>query len=466
MTGTHRPQLVSPMDALLLKGDDHPATRAIMSAALVLDRAPDFERLVDAFERATRAVPRMRAVVSRQTRFGAMAHWVPDDDFDVLDHVRQAGAPADRSLRAVLDMAATGAATAFDPARALWDAVLVTGLDDGSAVVLLRMHHAIADGVRVLEMMAHLVDLEPNPEKPELPTLERRGSSLIRRSEQAVHSSSQTALAHQRQILAASRAIARSALRPVSTATRAATYVRSAARTFSTGGASPSSLLSARSRGRRFAVLELRLDDVRQAARTHSATVNDIFLAGLTDGLTRYHESQGVTVDAIPISLPIDVSGDGPSADGADGGNHFSAAVIAAPGSGTGAAARVSRIHELVASRRAEPGLDAPLRLAPVLQQAPPWLANATMNAYAQRIDLQASNIVGPDFPVHLAGARIDRFHAFGPLSGVPVMAVLISYDGVCTVGFTVDPAAVTDPDALVELTRGAFDGLLSHDPE
>ena len=191
---------------------------------MVLDRAPDADRLAEAFERATRAVPRMRSRIVRSSLPLGMSHWVPDDDFDVRDHVRQVGAPGDRSLRSVLDMAGASAATPFDPARALWDAVLVTGLEDRSAVVLIRVHHAIADGVRILEMMAHLVDLEPDPAKPELPALEPRGSSLTRRSERMVHTTSQTALAHQRQAVSVSRMMMSSTLHPLTSTVNAASY--------------------------------------------------------------------------------------------------------------------------------------------------------------------------------------------------------------------------------------------------
>ena len=43
--------LVAPLDALLLKGDADPSTRAIMSSALMLDAVPDAAALEEAFER-------------------------------------------------------------------------------------------------------------------------------------------------------------------------------------------------------------------------------------------------------------------------------------------------------------------------------------------------------------------------------------------------------------------------------
>lgn len=462
MTPTPRPHIVAPLDALLLKGDADPTTRAIMSAAMVLDRAPDVERLTEAFERATRAVPRMRSRIVRSSLPLGMSHWVPDDDFDVRDHLRQVGAPGDRSLRSVLDMASASAATPFDPARALWDAVLVTGLKDRSAVVLIRVHHAIADGVRILEMMAHLVDLEPDPAKPDLPALEPRGSSLTRRSERMVHTTSQTALAHQRQAVGASQMMMSSTLHPLTSTVNAATYARSAVRAFSSDGAGPSGLLKSRSRGRTFGAIEFPLDAARRCAKSHSATVNDVFLSALVDGMSRYHDSCGAPVDFIPVAFPIDISGNA----GPEAGNHFSAAVLAAPASPLDPHARVEAIHELVLSRRAERGLDAPARLAPVLHHVPSWLATAGMHAYARRVDIQASNIVGPDCAVYLAGSRVGRFYAFGPLPGVPVMAVLVSYEGTCTIGFTIDPAAVTDVDLFMQSARNAFDDLLADEAE
>ena len=74
--------LVAPLDALLLKGDADPSTRAIMNAALVLSSEPDNNVLGEAFERAARAVPRMRQRVVDDGLNWGRATWVPDDAFE------------------------------------------------------------------------------------------------------------------------------------------------------------------------------------------------------------------------------------------------------------------------------------------------------------------------------------------------------------------------------------------------
>ncbi len=452
--------LVAPLDALLLAGDDDPTTRAIMSSALVLESAPDIERLVDAFERATRAVPRMRQRVVGPGWALGRARWVQDAAFDVHDHVRRVGTPGDGSMAAVLRVAGDFATVPFDSARPLWDATLVTGVAKGRAVLLLRVHHAIADGVRALHMMANLLDLEPDPAKGELGALEQHGSGFTMVRDHLVKSTSQAIEAGQRRTDSLARAAFDTALRPVEAASAAASYARSAVRTYSSVGVDPSPLLRSRSRAREFATLEFPLADVRAAAKADSATVNDVFLAGLLGGLRNYHAALAEPVTDLPISFPIDVAGDAAP----DSGNHFSAAVIAGPSSVEDPRARLRAVHELVASRRSEPGVDAPLRLAPMLHHVPSWLAGKALNAYARRVDLQASNIVGPDCAVYLAGTRVERFFAFGPLPGVPLMAVLVSYEGTCTLGFTIDPAAVTQPDLFITGTRLSFEELLGCD--
>ena len=450
--------LVAPLDALLLKGDADPSTRAIMTAALVMDRPPEFHRLTDAFERASLAVPRMRQRVSNAPwALGHHAEWAEDDQFDVRYHVRRVGAPGDRSLQAVLSMASDCATAPLDPARPLWDASLVGGLDDGRAVLLLRAHHAIADGVRAIHMMANLLDLEENPTREPIPTLVPREPGLRDAAGRMVRTASQAMLTNQQRAGTFTRAMLKNALSPIESVTGAAGYARSTLRTFGSGGAEPSPLLQQRSRARSFGTIELALDDIRRVAKAHSATVNDVFLAGLLGGVGRYHEAFGLPAQDVPVSFPVDVSGDCAP----DGGNHFSAAVIPGPSSLADPIARVHEVHRLVSSRRSEQGVDAAMRLAPVLHQAPAWVVTAAMAAYSRRIDLQASNVVGPDCPMFLAGSKVERFFAFGPLPGVPAMVVLVSYEGLCTLGFTIDPAAVTDPELLLACTRASFGELL-----
>lgn len=445
---------MAALDELLLKGDAWPITRPIMTMALVLDRSPTCDRLDAVFGKASALVPRMRQRVSKPAWAGLPATWVEDESFDIAHHLTRVGAPGDGSLDAAITWASTSATRPFDPARPLWDAVLVENLDDHRALLVIRAHHAIADGVRSIQMMAALLTLDSSPAPvEEVLAEERERAALFPRQSRLVLTSSRAIATNTATAVNITLATSKFGLRPVTTLAHASRYVRSALRTIGRGEAESSALLSGRGSSRRFVTLEMSLESLKAAARSHGATVNDVYLTALLGGFRKYHEAQGYPVTDVPLALPIDVSGGSRHA----AGNHISAAIIPGPSSIEDPVARLHRVHDLVVSRRAEPGLGALERLAPMLRQVPSSVAATAIAAHARRVDLQASNLVGPPCPVYIAGEKVDRMFAFGPLPGVPAMAVLVSYDGICTVGLTLDPEAVTDTALFTTCMRDAF---------
>jgi diacylglycerol O-acyltransferase len=455
------PEDLTALDELLLKGDAWPTTRPIMTMALLLSRTPAAGRLEAAFEKAIHTVPRMRQRVARSVWTFGRASWVDVDEFELSYHLRRIGAPGDGSFDAALDWASGDATAPFDPSRPLWDATLVERLADGRALVVIRAHHSIADGVRAIQMMAALLDLEASPphdaatggaEKP--PTV------LSPNTAQIFRAIGRTWVTNPAQAAGFARSASRASLRPAHALADTTAYVRSALRTVDRGDATPSALLSGRSNSRHFATLEVPLDTIKATAKTNGATVNDVYLTGLIGGLRKYHQAFALVPTDIALALPIDVAGDSEH----QAGNHISAAIIPGPASVEDPVARLRIVHELVASRRAEPGLSALDHLAPTIRQVPARAAIAAMGVHARRVELQASNLVGPPFPVYLAGQQVDRMYAFGPLPRVPAMAVLVSYEGVCTIGLTLDPAAITDIGLFLNCVRDSFKELLGED--
>ena len=455
------PEDLTALDELLLKGDAWPTTRPIMTLALVLSGTPAAGRVEAAFDKAINAVPRMRQRVARSVWTMGRASWVDVEEFELSYHLRRIGAPGDGSLDSALAWASGGTTAPFDPARPLWDAVLVERLVDGRALVVIRAHHAIADGVRAIQMMAALLDLEPSPpsasnedDAAKLPTV------LSPNVAQFLRGVGRTWVTNPVQATGFAQSMSRASVHPARAFAETTSYVRSALRTVDRGRATPSPLLSGRSNSRRFSTLEVPLDAMKATAKTNGVTVNDVYLTGLIGGLRNYHQAFDLVPSDIPLALPIDVSGDSEH----QAGNHISAAIIPAPASIGDPIERLRVVHELVASRRAEPGLGALDHLAPTLRQVPARTAIAALGVHARRVDLQASNLIGPPFPLYLAGQKVDRMYAFGPLPRVPAMAVLVSYDGVCTIGFTLDPAAITDTGLFVTCVQEAFEELLDED--
>ena len=225
--------------------------------------------------------------------------------------------------------------------------------------------------------------------------------------------------------------------------------------------AETSPLLRRRSLASRTIVLELPLADLRTAAKSvevngGTASVNDAYLAALCGGLARYHDVLGVPVDAIPLAIPVSLRG----ADDRASGNRFTGVTIAAPLGEPDPAERMRQVREQVIARRSEPALDVIGRLAPALAMLP----DETLHEVVERIpppDVQASNVPGYAKETFLAGARVQRQYALGPLPRVAMMAILVSRAGTCTVAFRYDTASFTAADQLEKCLQAGFDEIV-----
>ena len=81
------------VDHLMHRGEANPRTRSGVMLVEILDRTPDWTRVLDTFERASRVVPRLRQKAVVPSLPTASPRWVIDPDFDLLYHLRRVRAP-------------------------------------------------------------------------------------------------------------------------------------------------------------------------------------------------------------------------------------------------------------------------------------------------------------------------------------------------------------------------------------
>ena len=141
-----------------------PMLRSTITAVLVLDQAPDPARLRHILERGTRMVARMRQRVRGNPLSVAPPRWEVDPHFDLDYHLRWVRAAGARDLRSVLDLAQPMAMQGFDRARPLWEMLVVTDLADGGAALVMKIHHAITDGVGAVQIALVLFELSRDAE--------------------------------------------------------------------------------------------------------------------------------------------------------------------------------------------------------------------------------------------------------------------------------------------------------------
>ena len=81
-----------------------------------------------------------------------------DPDFDLDFHLRTVRAPGDGGLRDLLDFTQPIAMQSFDRDRPLWELYVVDGLAGGKAGLVMKLHHAISDGVGLVQMMSRMME--------------------------------------------------------------------------------------------------------------------------------------------------------------------------------------------------------------------------------------------------------------------------------------------------------------------
>ncbi|MEV5753870.1 wax ester/triacylglycerol synthase family O-acyltransferase [Actinoallomurus sp. NPDC052308] len=90
-------------------------------------------------------------------------YWIEDPDFDLEYHVREIALPEPGDDRQLAEQVARLHQRPLDRARPLWEMYLVQGLRGGRIALYAKIHHALIDGVAAAQIVAALLDLEPEP---------------------------------------------------------------------------------------------------------------------------------------------------------------------------------------------------------------------------------------------------------------------------------------------------------------
>jgi diacylglycerol O-acyltransferase / wax synthase len=446
---------MNDQDALMFHIERDPLLRSTMVGIMRFDRPPDRDRFEQALENLVRALPRFRQRAEPDLLQLAPPRWEPDPYFDLGFHFARVSAPGEGNERDLLDLAAKLGMASFDLARPLWRVVLVEGLADGGAALILKVHHSVTDAMGFFRVLGNLVQTGPDDEiaaAAEVDAGERMGS--MRRVLDAGAYRTREAVG-----LAGGTGAALGSLltAPVPTVRGGLRLLGSMARILRPEFSPESPLMRERSLNVRYGTLELPLDEFKASATQAGGKLNDAFLAGIAGGMSDYHARHGFEPAALRVNMPVNFRAD----DSAGGGNYFVPARFLPPLAGSSPRERLREIGRVVQDVRSEPALTRFDTLTGLLNRAPA-LSTPLFGAMLGSVDVDASNVPGPPFRLYCAGAEIERMYPFGPLAGAAVNVSVVSYGGMLYVAVNTDTAAVPDPAELVECLEQGFAEVLA----
>jgi len=454
------PRPLRGWDAATWRGaEGSTSLRSPLVGVMVLDKAPDWQRLTERMDRVTRVVPRLRERPLRGPLPFGSPRMAVDPDFDLSFHLRRYRLPSPATWDDVLDESRRQSLAGFDNARPLWRATLLEGLPGGRAVFVMKLHHALADGQAAVALGAALFDFTPDaaalddgPPAPDAVALDpvallasslRDGVDLL--AGMAVGAASR--------MLPALRDLAES---PVDATQNLITTMRSVWRFTNVPDGPLSPLMRGRSSTYRFGTFSFRFSQLQAVARSHNQSINDVFMAAVAGGMRRYHERHGVEVEELRFNLPISLR-----EPGVEAANAVTIARFHVPIAEANPEVRMRIIGETVSKWRAEPALGFADGLADLSRFVPvELLAQA-----ARASDVTTSNVVGVPVPVYLVGSQVLQMFPLVATIGAAVNVTMITYDGKAEVGFSADEAALDDIENLIEDLREGFGEVLGHTP-
>lgn len=454
------PDRMTDSDALMWNMERDPKLRSTVTAIMLLDRDPDWDRMVDRGERLTRMLPRLRQRVVEPPRLLGPPRYELDPDFDLAYHLRRVAAPPPGDFRTVLDFAQASAMAGLDRHRPLWEYTLFEGLEGGRAALVQKLHHSLADGVGGMQLALLTVDMEreppeegplpaePQPEHVGLFGVER--DALVRSARTLVDTTAQ-----------APGLLGRAVARLRDPGGAVADLGRVAASTFRLLGPAlrtRSPIMTARSTRWRYFTTEVPLDELKRAAKEGEGSLNDAYLTAVCGAFDRYHRRHGHPTPELRMTMPMNLRGE----DEPLGGVRLVPLRMLVPTAEPDPLKRMRRIHEISERVRHEPAAEITTSIASVLNRLPESAMTLVFEGMLEHVDFLASNVPGMPFRCYAGGAEILRWYGFGPCEGAAVNLTLLSHNDTCCIGVNFDAAAVPDPEVFLDCLEESFAEVLA----
>ncbi|MGV0849853.1 WS/DGAT/MGAT family O-acyltransferase [Mycolicibacterium phlei] len=447
---------LTTLDAGFLQAEDADphVSLAIGALAVLAGPMPDFATLTAELADRIMTAPRFRQVLRTHPLDLEPPEWVDDDAFDLSHHVRLAALPRPGDDAALYRVVADVMERRLDRERPLWECWVVDGLAHNRWAILIKIHHCVVDGVAATHLLTGLCDhrteehAEPTenrePARRQLPSVSLNPADWLAwawRTSCGVTSATTRAL-HGGLDLAAG------VLRP----------------------AAASSLTGPVSDMRRYATVEVSMEDVESVCERFGVTVNDVALAAITDSFRTMLLRRGEKPRRTSLRTLVPVSVRSADAEGRPD-NRVSVMLPYLPVEKSDPIQQLLTVHERMTrakgsgQRQAGSALIAATNLIPFPVTA--WAVRALTRLPQRGVVTLATNVPGPRKRVRLMGREVIRLLPIPPLAlqlrtGVAILSyadhlafgIIGDYDAAPDVGELADGIARA-VSRLAELSHG-----------
>ncbi|MDP1794025.1 MAG: wax ester/triacylglycerol synthase family O-acyltransferase [Acidimicrobiales bacterium] len=383
--------------------------------------------------------------------------WVEEESVVLEDHVHRAVLPDGGGIDAIAPLVGEVASRPLPRDRPMWEALVIEGLDDNRAALVIKVHHSLVDGVSGIASLVPFFDLEQSPtESPIADTWEAQPAPTLGELAQETLAELRRRPA---EVVRASRRVMGS-LVDGARAGIGAPLPMGGPRVVWNDALTPR---------RSVAFTDIGVDEVKSVRGAFGGTVNDVVVALVAGSLHRYLSARGELPDralvaAVPTSERAPEHG--------LAGNRLSMMLYGLP---VHLADPLDRLEEVARSAalakdlydRVGVGLFADVASMVPLRFIAPIMKTFSRLGLAARVppvaNVIVSNVRGPGFPLFAAGATLEHMLPIGPLmEGVGLGVTVVSYRDHIDFGFLTCPDLVPDVGALAAGIKTDLEALLA----
>jgi diacylglycerol O-acyltransferase len=454
---------ISKVDTAWLRMEQ-PTNLMMINGVIVMDEHLDYDKLLETIEQRFLTFRRFR---QKAVDSASGASWIFDEDFDIRCHVRRTALPGAADQAELQRLVSELASTPLDSSHPLWQFHVVENYVEGP-VIIIRIHHCIADGIALVQVFLSLTD--PTPEgrpsarKPDVWKRRRASEARVfqRLLDPARDGLGLATHIGQRLVEEGSKMIQNPSIASDYVA-EAGEIVRELAHSLTLADDPVTRFKGSLGTRKKVAWAEpLSLDEVKAVSKAFGCTVNDVLISAVTGALRQYMISEGdkaEDLEDIRATVPVNLR---PLEHAQELGNHFGLVFLSLPLSVDNPLERLyavqDRMNELKSSKQATVtlGFLAALGMGPSAVQKP------VLDLLSQKATAVLTNVPGPQQPLYLAGSQMKEMMFWVPQNGNVGLGIsILSYNGQLFFGMISDHRLVSEPAAIISRFKSEFEKLL-----
>lgn len=439
---------------------EHPTNLMMITGVMVLEQPLDIARLKSTIQQ--RVLDRFPRFSQRVVDVGfplKSYHWEIDPNFEIDSHIHRIALPAPADQHMLQDFVSSMMSVPLDFNKPPWHFYLIEDYEGGSALFS-RLHHCIADGIALMQVLLSMTDNEPEIEVPEpdddeddvgtfdalagsaraaIKSTQRAGDTIFGMGRELIAEPTKHVGAATRLGLSGSASLAKLTLLPPDT----------------------KSVIKGKLGVQKRAVWSqpIPLQDVKAVGKVTGGTVNDVLLTAMAGAFGRYlrqHDSPAANIRAfVPVNLrPFDKP--------LEMGNKFGLIILSLPVGIEDTLDRLAELKKRMDRIKGTPEAVVAYGMISALGMMSKEVEDFGLTFFGTKGSVVMTNVPGPRKQIYLAGSPVRSLMFWVPQSGrMGVGVSIFSYNDTVTLGVATDVGLVDEPEQLIEAFHTEFDEML-----